>query len=155
MFWTFPFVTDWTDIVPSNENIPTGLLHVLKDPFPFPSPAPLPPSDIGYARPIPPEIQNILSTVSLVTSTSEDKGKGKSTEVSNPSPPTPPPAPNVGSSSSCSFNQASTSTASLFTPYEPPSHYRAHVEASKGRIDQEHVAHEPQVKKMDPYEEGK
>ena len=80
-------------------------------------------------------------------------------EMTSPSPPAPPappapaPAPNVGSS--CSFNQPS--TESLFTPYEPPSHYRAHVEASKARIDQqEQVAHElPQVKKMDPYEEGK
>lgn len=127
----------------------------MKDPFPFPSPAPLPPSDIAYARPIPQEIQNILATVRLITSTPEDKGKGKSTEVSPPSLPAPAPPPNVGSS--CSPNQASTSTQSLFTPYEPPSHYRAHVEASKARSDQqEHVARElPQVKKIDPYEEGK
>jgi hypothetical protein len=144
--------------VPSYDSIPTGLLQVLNDPFPFPSPAPLPPSDIGYARPIPKEIQNTLATVSLITSMSEDKGK--STEISPPppNPPAPAPAPNVASSSSCSFNQASTSThwQSLFTPYEPPSHYRAHLEASKARLDrQEHVAHEvPQVK-MDPYEEGK
>ena len=122
----------------------------MKDPFPFPSPAPLPPSDILYARPIPREIQNILATVRLITSTSEDKGEGKSMEMCPPAPPAPPPVPSVGSS--CSFNQPS--TESLF---EPPSHYRAQVEASKARIDeQEHVAHElPQVKKMDPYEEGK
>ena len=149
------FITDWTGIIPSYDKIPAGLLQVLKDPFPFPSPAPLPPSDIGYARPIPQEIQNILATVSLITSTSKDKGKGKSTEVSSPSPPAPPP--NVDSS--CSLNQASTSAQSLFTPYEPPSHYSAHVEALKARSladQQEHVARElPQVKKMDPYEEGK
>lgn len=66
----------------------------------------------------------------------------------------PAPAPSVGSS--CSFAQPSQATESLFTPYEPPSHYVAHIEASKARIDkQEDIAHElPQVKKMDPYEEG-
>ena len=78
-------------------------------------------------------------------------------EVSPPSPPTPTPAPPLDTGLSHSFNQASTSTASLFTPYEPPSHYRAHVEASNARLDQqEHVADElPHVKKIDPYEEGK
>lgn len=136
----------------------------MKDPFPLPSPAPLPAADILYARPIPQHIQNILATVRLIASTSEDNGEGKSMEVSSPSPPSPPPppsppspapAPNASVGSSYSFNQPS--TESLFSPYEPPSHYRAHVEASKARIDQqEHVAHElPQVKKMDPYEEGK
>lgn len=151
----FLLTTDWTGIVPTNDNIPAGLLQVLKDPFPLPSPAPLPPADILYAQPIPPHIQNILATVHLIANTSEDKSEGNSAEVSPPSPPppAPPPAPNVDSS--CSFNQPS--TESLFTPYEPPSHYRAHVEASKARIEQqEHVAHElPLVKKMDPYEEGK
>ena len=139
--------------MPTNENIPAGLLQVLKDPFPFPSPAPLPPSDISYARPIPKEIQNVLATVHLITSTPEDEGEGTSMEVSRapPAPQAPPSAPNVVGSS-CSSNQPS--TESHFTPYEPPSHYRAHVEASRSRL--EHVAHElPQVKKMDPYEEGK
>jgi hypothetical protein len=149
----FPLLTDWNGVTPTTNNIPAGLLQVFKDPFPIPSPAPLPPPDILYARPIPQEIQNILATVRLIASTSEDKGEGTSTQVSPPSPPASLPAPNVGSS--CSF--ALPSTESLFAPYEPPSHYRAHVEASKARIDeQEHVAHElPQVKKMDPYEEGK
>ena len=146
----FPFLyIDWTGIIPTNDNIPAGLLRVLKDPFPLPSPAPLPPADILYARPIPQRIQDLLATVRLFNSTSsEDKGEGRSMEVSPPAP-----APNVGSS--CSFNQPS--TESLFQPYEPPSHYKAHVEASKARIDQEeHVAHElSRVKKMDPYEEGK
>jgi hypothetical protein len=82
----------------------------------------------------------------LVSKISEDA----SMEVSGPL--CPPPAPNVGSS--CSFAQPS--TESLFTPYEPPSHYLAHIEASKARINkQEDIAHElPEVKKMDPYEEG-
>lgn len=63
------------------------------------------------------------------------------------------PAPNVGSSS---FTQPSQATGSLFTPYEPPSHYVAHIEASKRRIDQKGKnAHGlEEVKKMDPYEEG-
>jgi hypothetical protein len=66
-----------------------------------------------------------------------------------------PPAPNAASS--CSFNQPSTSTKSPFTPYEPPNHYSPHAKASQAMIvQQEHDAHElPQVKKMDPYEEGK
>jgi hypothetical protein len=150
----FFLLTDWTGIVPTNDNIPPDLLQVLKYPFPFPTPAPLPPSDILYARPIPRDIQNILATVRLIASTSELRGEGKSMEVSPPLP-APPPAPNVGSS--CSFNQPSESTGSLFMslyrPYEP------YVEVSKAMIDQQEdrdVAHElPQVKKMDPYEEGK
>ena len=118
--------------MPTYDKIPAALIEVFRDPFPFPTPAPLPPSDIDYARPIPKEIQEILASVRLITSTSEDKGKGKSTEVPvpppSPSPPSPLPlaAPMVASSSSCSFNQASPSTHEL-----------------------------PQVKKIDPYEEGK
>jgi hypothetical protein len=40
---------------------------------------------------------------------------------------------------------------SLFAPYKPPSHYVAHLAVSGSRVDE--VAYE--VKKMDPYEEGK
>ena len=154
---------DWSGIIPTNHTIPAGLLQVLKDPFPLPSPAPPPPSDTPYARPVPAKIQcqlAILRDVALIASASEDKGKGKSIDISPPPLPLPLPlpppsaqAPNVGSS--CSFGLPP--TESLFTPYEPPSHYVAHVEGSKSRIDRSQpVTHElPKVKKMDPYEEGK
>ena len=65
----------------------------------------------------------------------------------------PAPAP-LNMSSNRSINLPSSN--SLFTPYEPPSHYVAHLNASSSKTDQqEQDVHEiPQVKKMDPYEEG-
>ena len=89
----------------------------------------------------------------MASGMSDDRGKDKSTEVSPMPPPSTVPVPHIGSSSS--LDQPP--TESLFTAYDPPSHYVAHVEASRSRIDQqEQVAHElPLVKKKDPYEEGK
>lgn len=88
----------------------------------------------------------------LVNSVTDEKGKEKSMEAS-PVSMSPPASPDVGSSS---LNQPP--AESLFTPYEPPSHYVEHMEVSKSRINQqEQVAtiHEvTKVKKMDPYEEG-
>ena len=85
-------------------------------------------SSIGYSicMAYSKEIQEILATVHLITSMSEDKGKGKSMEVSPPSPPTPTPAPPPDAGSSHSFNQASTSTASLFTPWATQSLQSTH-----------------------------
>ena len=115
----FPFLfIDWTGIVPTNPSIPAGLLQVLKDPFPLPSPAPPPPSDTPYAKPVPHELNALSLRNAIMASTSD------------------------------SLNGKGKSMESLFTPYEPPSHY---VAISGSHVDE--VAHE--VKKMDPYEEGK
>ncbi|KAF8805134.1 hypothetical protein BYT27DRAFT_7258250 [Phlegmacium glaucopus] len=147
---------NWSGVIPPNHAIPAGLLQIMKDPFPRPHPAPLPTSETPYARPVPAKIQcqlAIMRDVPLIASASDNTGEGRSMEE----PPLPPlespcaaQAPNVDSSS---FDLPP--TESLFTPYEPPSHYVAHVESSKSRLNQqEQVSPELlQVKKMDPYEE--